>query len=412
MDYTNAYNMFFSTLVDGDIDSTVKVAYEIFQRPIIVLDASYQVLSLYPKHLIGEAVFDSIYANKRITLQMVTDFQKNCYMGNVMSNDKPFYLNWGMVSNCPRIIGRFGSSNEIRGYFGIVYLENDFKESDLELAQIFANALSIHMKNHPIAQNITNQLLVPFLDELYNGNIQNPEDLDSWLRLLPISLKKNFCIIYATAKNDDDKAIFPYVCKLLTELSHYYLTLISGNNIIILLSKMEKDRDTLQSENTQVSKIYSILYKCGFQSGISFCFQDLLSAPQHLYQAQQALKVGREMDSKKDIYHFIEYAPYVVAQNLSVPTLKSAYLHPAIKRIYHYDQEYNTHYFNTLIIFLKNFKEKNKTAELLDIHRNTLNYRIQKIEEIGQINLDDQELSYYLLTNVYMVTASKEIKFY
>lgn len=404
MDYSKTYSMFFSSLVKGEIDATVEVAYKIFQRPIIVLDFTYRALSLYPKHLIGESIFDAIYSSKRIPLEMVSEFHDNCYMENVEVHDKPFYLDWGMVKNNPRIIGRFGHQREVQGYIGIVYLEKDFQEEDLELAEIFCKTLSIQLKNYSITQNMNSQLIIPFLEELYSRNIKNQEELEKWLRLLPVKLKSNYCIINAASKNHVNKVVFPYVCNLITELSPYYLSCISGNHITILLSGLNKESYIIQYGNSNIKKILKILYECGFQGGISFCFQDLLEAPLYLQQAQEALKTGREKNIHKDIYEFSEYAPYAIVKNLLEPFLKSVYIHPAIKKIDQYDKENNTEYLNTLFVYLKSFKEKNNTAEKLNIHRNTLNYRIQKIEEIGMIDLNNQELSYYLLTNAYMVT--------
>ncbi len=409
MNPEKAYELFFSTLINGDIESTVRVAYDIFHRPIIVLDNSYQIVSLYPKHLIGENIFDAIYTDKKIPLHMVVEFQDNFYITDMIENDKPYFLDWGMVKEFPRIVGRFGSANEVSGYIGIVYMEHDFTESDLEIAQIFCNTLSIQMRNNSTAQESSTPLMAPFLDELYQGKIQNQERLKDWLRVLPFSINKNFCIVNAAQKksNKDDKAISPYICKSLTELCPGCLTFISGNNLIILLSNLNKESDILNTENSNIKKALALLNKCNFQCGISFCFYDLLNAPQYLQQAQQALKVGRMIDKEKAFYSFYTYAHLVVAQNLLESTLCHAYLHPCLKRIYLYDQEYDTEYFNTLIVYFKNFKEKNKASEELNIHRNTLNYRLQKIEEIARIDLSNPELSYYLLTNIYMISISK-----
>ena len=265
------------------------------------------------------------------------------------------------------------------------------------------------MRNNPTAQESSIPIMTPFLNELYQGKIQNQERLNAWLKVFPFTIKKNFCIINATQKksNKDDKFISPYIGKSLNELCPGCLTIISGNNLIILLSNLNKDSDILNTEQVNIKKALNLLYKCDFQSGISFCFNDLLNAPQYLQQAQQALKVGSMIDKGKTFYHFYAYAHLVVAQNLLESSLCHAYLHPALKRIYLYDKEYDTEYFNTLTLYLKNFKEKNKAAEELNIHRNTLNYRLQKIEEIASIDLSDTELCYYLLTNIHMISISK-----
>ena len=54
-----------------------------------------------------------------------------------------------------------------------------------------------------------------------------------------------------------------------------------------------------------------------------------------------------------------------------------------------YDLENDTHYFLTLFEYLKNERKTLETADALKIHRNTLRYRIEKITDLIESNLDN-----------------------
>ncbi|HHX23835.1 MAG TPA: hypothetical protein GX723_07495 [Thermoanaerobacterales bacterium] len=68
-----------------------------------------------------------------------------------------------------------------------------------------------------------------------------------------------------------------------------------------------------------------------------------------------------------------------------------------------YDVKHNTDYVTTLREYILSFKDLSLTADKLNIHRNSLKYRLQKITDISNINFSDQLLCAQLLCNFYMI---------
>ena len=60
------------------------------------------------------------------------------------------------------------------------------------------------------------------------------------------------------------------------------------------------------------------------------------------------------------------------------------------------DRQKNTDYYNTLRTFLKNERSIPKTSEELIIHRTTLQYRLEKIQELIKLNLENEDVRLYL----------------
>ena len=77
---------------------------------------------------------------------------------------------------------------------------------------------------------------------------------------------------------------------------------------------------------------------------------------------------------------------------------KSNYLSPVITTIMDYDARHSTDFLDTLKAYILQ-----KTAELLHIHRNTLLYRINKIEELTNSSLEDYETMMHLMISFYMM---------
>jgi len=69
------------------------------------------------------------------------------------------------------------------------------------------------------------------------------------------------------------------------------------------------------------------------------------------------------------------------------------YLQPLID----YDEQYGSDLITTLEAYLKNDKKISRTADELFIHRNTVRYRIDRINDILGVDLEDGEM----LFNIY-----------
>ncbi|MBQ1289387.1 MAG: helix-turn-helix domain-containing protein, partial [Erysipelotrichaceae bacterium] len=68
-----------------------------------------------------------------------------------------------------------------------------------------------------------------------------------------------------------------------------------------------------------------------------------------------------------------------------------AYIYPTVLDLLDYDRKNNSNLTTTLYVYLDNFGNTAKSAELLYIHKNTLLYRMQKIKEILHCELENGE---------------------
>lgn len=77
-----------------------------------------------------------------------------------------------------------------------------------------------------------------------------------------------------------------------------------------------------------------------------------------------------------------------------------------VLKIIRYDEENNSEYYHTLVEYLRNFGNTTATSEKLHLHRNSLLYRISKIEKIIGCSLEDrsfrQSAMFSILCNDYI----------
>ena len=97
---------------------------------------------------------------------------------------------------------------------------------------------------------------------------------------------------------------------------------------------------------------------------------------------------------------FFEFAfPAVMFETVCASTNVEMFLHPAIRQLEKYDAIHQTEYFRTLQVYSLTLHNKESTARILCIHRNTLLYRLGKINELFHIPFEDQQTALALLNS-------------
>ena len=82
-------------------------------------------------------------------------------------------------------------------------------------------------------------------------------------------------------------------------------------------------------------------------------------------------------------------------------------MHPYFRRLYDYDLENRTEYLPTLVSYLQHNCRVQETAAALYVHRNSLQYRIKKIEELLNIRIATCAERADMLFSSFFLTAPK-----
>lgn len=80
----------------------------------------------------------------------------------------------------------------------------------------------------------------------------------------------------------------------------------------------------------------------------------------------------------------------------------NALMHPALETLRRYDEANRTNLLNTLRVYLDYDRNAQQCANVLYLHRNSLQYRVRRIQEIAGINLDSSEERTYLRLSFFL----------
>lgn len=162
---------------------------------------------------------------------------------------------------------------------------------------------------------------------------------------------------------------------------------------IILIVPVNENYNINESS---IDELKNLAQKQHLEVGISNAFMDPAFFAKYYIQAEEALRFSRLLNREDSISNYCDFAFFDMLSRIPMEFHLGTFCHPALARLRQYDHEHHTELYNTLKVLTETGFNQRKTAELLFLHRNTLNYRKLRIEEIGGINLDDTDVLFQL----------------
>ncbi|ALX49215.1 hypothetical protein AOX59_11840 [Lentibacillus amyloliquefaciens] len=390
------------------IDSPEMVAdyiADVFECPITIEDANHHVIS-YSKHHenIDEARISTIM-NRKVPNKVINGLWKNGVMPKLIDDDDPVIIpEIKEIGLGNRVAVSIRKKNQILGF--IWAHTADKKLGSKELAFLKEAALQIKtffLQRHQSSEK-TEAGYIDFFWQLVTGDITETNHIFQKAKQFHMHLDGKLTVAIVQ---------FP---KHITERAQkhaYYLSktqlkvnvtsrLFDDNNFIMIIRLKNGEHDIKSVEHfiqEFIEKISSQLEISGIHGASGFIYKSPVHLKASYEQALQVIDVKHKFP--KELNNLIAYEDlgiYEFIEDLSAIRNKVSYQNPYIERLRTYDTQHNTSLLATLYEYLKADSSPPEAAKKLFIHPNTMNYRLKRIRDIAEFNLDNpsQKTAIYL----------------
>jgi len=122
--------------------------------------------------------------------------------------------------------------------------------------------------------------------------------------------------------------------------------------------------------------------------GIGLGYEYLADVRESYTEAKSALQLI-SMEKQKYVLSYNDMGIHSLISQIRSPRTLDNYINDKLGKLIEADKVQDSELCNTLRAYIENNCNSNATAELLFIHRNTMRYRLDKIEKILNVDLDD-----------------------
>jgi len=370
---------------DLGLQHLVDVAFEAFGNPIFVNDTAYKILAMSQKAVFNDPTLEAEKSLGYIHEANVAALKRDRTLELTSESNYPFYSKksedtGGWLFRTVKI------HNIVVGDVALVENNRPFRRIDYELLERFSKLIALEMEKNDFYKDNKGVMVNYFLADLLSEKMQNMKAISQRLTYLNWKVFPYFqvLIVFDHKTRSLENKIQGIGQQLQQILPDCHWTNYDGKVVAVL----SRPSDSLLTA-FEKQALEDFIHSNHLSIGLSNTFTDILTTRKYFLQAVNAAELGFEYSKENGLFSYCDLVIAHIGKIISADYDLQEFFHPAIQKIRQYDLENHSNLLNTLREYLRYLDDPKKAAEQLFIHRNTLQYRINKIKELACIDLID-----------------------
>lgn len=315
-----------------------------------------------------------------------------------------------------RLVTPIISGDRARGYLSIIGLTSEIDLLDAVSVEQGAAACALEMAKAKAISEAKKALRGNFLEGLLAGTLPAGEIERLSTRLDHNTSKPHAVLVYAW-----DGETTPSLRRLETTLNWLsnedqpLLVHIYGGTHICVFQTLRKDdlelsacfdldRRLREQMKAEMPNLTARLI-----GGMSAPMEDLAEWPPAHQRALQAMQLGKKLRLDR-LVEYNSLGIYRLLAQLETQPMVMQFCHQIIGPLVEYDRNHNSNLVQTIESYFEHHGNISQTAESLFIHRNTLLYRLERIQELTGQSLEqsDMRLALHLSLKLWLLRGRAE----
>jgi PucR family transcriptional regulator, purine catabolism regulatory protein len=311
-----------------------------------------------------------------------------------------------------RVVEPIPSRHEIVGYLSLIGNESDFDYLERIVLSKATPILAIEFARERERSEVESRYQVEAFTDVLQGHYQQPEEMMVRARLLGYDLAvPQIVILFESGTQEHENALAGSLIswhkrirdELVRTWQHCWV-LLEPRKITALLPLPEigaspSPEEARECEHTTYVRIERLLARVlsgrdnganvpVYSCGIGRLAYNLAGIPLSLREAQQALEIGRHLFGEGKLHSFARLGIYRLLFYLNGHNEMADFYHEMLDPLLSHDSAY----IDTLEGFFRCNGNLSEMARTMHFHRNSLLYRLNRIESLLGHSLEDPEV--------------------
>lgn len=387
------------------LEEFADVVSEVLQCPITIEDANHRLLAYSTHDDRTDPARVSTIIGRRVPEKVINSLWKEGVIPALLNSRNPVRVKTlADIGLGDRVAVSIWKNEEVLGFIWALEIDKKLEEEDLSLLKQAAEATKNKLLQVQTRKNKKEERYQEFFWKLLTSHFHSNVEIIDQFQTLQINPPSQYAVVvfqFSQEITREEEKQIDYLLKthqfpkiLLYTIDHFQLILlISLDQIDHPLQKLNKFTDLFVHKMKERFGVEWIV------QGISGVYRDYLKVEKSYKEALTVLTIkGKFPLEVKDIHSYQSLGIYQYIDVLLDKKVKDEYENYSLKKLHDYDQKYHSGLVETLEVYLNKDSNVNEAAKALNVHTNTLNYRLKRISEIGEINLKDvnQKLTLFL----------------
>lgn len=386
--------------LDDYLDPIMDKAFAYLQNPIICYDHLHHIRSHRKNGVVANDLWEKDIELGHLNFNNMDEGSYLCLESLITKGELEFQIR---EDPCRAITIKNG--NTLLGFLAVLGHDRSFTVMDEKILQVVADIIAVKTSDESGTGYRPNENYYDLIHDLLDEKIKSRQSLNGLLKTRKWKTKRYHRVYVVMDRNGHTREFLPYLRNRITAV-HPSARVIPYKDHIVVLEEFD------DPEITPVAHFIQHEFKSSsLIIGISEVFEELITIPFYYRQAAKALDYSQWMGHDRTLNHHQDYILTDFLREACEQLNCRAYLHPYVRILKEQDETGHTDFSKTLQCYLASNGSVAQCSKLLNVHKNTVSYRINQIKELLGTDLADHterfhlQLSYQLLDMARLLEA-------
>lgn len=388
-------------VLDGTgLEAVAKFLARHLGHTVVIEDKQFNLLAIAQAGSGAEPYVDELVANKGTPVATMKKWEEDGTLKALRKYKQAMTIPGDRPGDPTRTAYPIVAGGEVYGFFSLLKGEpiNDHERTIIETG---ATAIAVELLKQKGATESEQKMKRDFFRDLLMANTAAmAETLRRRATYLGYPMNASYWVVsveFDDQKHDDVQPedvnrLVGILNSLLSFRQAVVVNQAQGSTILYPVKEGQPTPDKIQHLTKAIhQKVQAGAPGWSVSIGVGQLYGDLMSVPKSFKEAQHALKIGRSTKGPGNITFFNDLGIYRMLLQFAQSQDPNEFFCEPLQRLIEYNQQTDKELVKTIAAFLECNGNLTETSNKLFIHRNTLKYRLERIRDITQIDLDDAE---------------------
>jgi sugar diacid utilization regulator len=323
----------------------------------------------------------------------------------------PPMADFGVDASC--VLAPVAVGDAILGYLAILAEGGDgdattSEDLDLQVVQHAATVYALSMMRERVAAEVARQLKDDLFEGLLSGRTQDEQVARERAMRLGYNPGVAYRVMVVMAADDEEnqhahstsaveerpetvaqrRRLLEALAELCARNSANAFTAVREDALVVLVAE---PADARELGRTAVRQAAVLLPAWRVTVGVGGTCASASAIARSYAQARRALETAQRFGHQSDVVAFEDLGVYRLLFHVTDPAELRSFIDQVLGPLIEYDQRHNADFVRTLGTFLAHNGNLQATARELTLHVNSVTYRVQRIQSIASLDLEQSE---------------------
>lgn len=382
------------------LQNLIDEAVRALGQPIVVVDTTYRYIAYQLGDLTCDdsqlaRVMEAEIANE-IVLEQAIEYIRDEQIDSEIARSHVPYESFNTMLGCNTLTSAVMVRGVCVAHLMMLEHKHSFDTLEREVFARLTEFVAQEMQKSEVWAPTSGEMGSFFLSNLISDRSTSEAVTRRRMKALAFHPKETFFLVCLHAPGEGLSQLqAEHVAGQLRPLLHHSLYTRYHQQLVLLLSRDYSDTLSEPAER----KLRSVSVLNGLTVGVSNPFTEITDTGRAYDQARAAIRLGDRMSRVYDdggVYH---YGDLAYAHLLEIAGRRNdlvSLCHPALLKLIEHDETHSSELAETLFCYLQSGCSSAKASKLLNLHKNTLLYRIGRARDILKLNLTSGEDQFIL----------------